>query len=191
MQFSRIYYVIWTNHVSTSLCVPFSSRVLFLCVTVYLSNSNTDSDFDSPSLERESVWNICKWSRAVWLSRLISHTHTPHQHGETRGIRYNAELWRKQTVIRYSDPPNHCVSPSKRPFLRRNILKRTQPNAPTLTRSASVVIASTFCSQNNLIRARKRPNMINRDTTHVNNKYGCLLSRHEVVKFSTMTSARW
>ena len=31
----------------------FLSGVKLSCVTVYLSNSNTDSDFDSPSLERE------------------------------------------------------------------------------------------------------------------------------------------
>ena len=55
----------------------FLSRVLFLCVTVYLSNSNTDSDFDYPSLERERAFEI--YVNDPVLSdclRLISHTHT-------------------------------------------------------------------------------------------------------------------
>ena len=30
MQFSRLYYVIWTYHVSKSLCVPFT-RVILVC----------------------------------------------------------------------------------------------------------------------------------------------------------------
>ena len=42
---------------------------------------------------------------------------------------------------------------------------------------ASVVIASRFCSLNHLIRAKKRPNTINRDTSNVNRIDGCLMAR--------------
>ena len=38
--------------------------------------------------------------------------------------------------------------------------------APVLTRIASGVIVPKFCSLNHVIRAKKRPNTINRDTTH-------------------------
>ena len=68
----------------------FLSRVLFLCVTVYLSNSNTDSDFDYPSLESERAFEIYVNDPVLsdCLVLFHIHTHTPHQHGETRGIRY-------------------------------------------------------------------------------------------------------
>ena len=38
------------------------------------------------------------------------------------------------------------------------------------TVNISVVIAYKFCSLNHVIRAKKRPKTINRDTTHVNNE---------------------
>ena len=63
----------------------FLSRVLFLCVAVYLSNSNTDSDFDSPGLERERAFEIYENDPVMSDCLVLFHIHT-HTHTHTHAI---------------------------------------------------------------------------------------------------------
>ena len=81
----------------------FLSHLLFLCVAVYLSSRLSLSPLYSSSRtvtsttrerERERERERSKYmSNDIVPSNRVSssfaHTHTPHQHGEPRGVRYS------------------------------------------------------------------------------------------------------
>ena len=97
MRLGRLYYVIWTFHV-LSLYIMFLSHLLFLCVAVYLSSRLSLSPLYSSSRTVTSTMRERERSKYMSndlvpsnrVSSSFAHTHTPHQHGEPRGVHYNS-----------------------------------------------------------------------------------------------------
>ena len=123
MRLGRFYYVIWTFHV-LSLYIMFLSHLLFLCVAVYLSPllssltisslfffSNCNFNYERERERSKYMSNDLVPSNRV--SSSFAHTHTPHQHGEPRGVRYTQKHVKQHKSYKSTTTPHFLITISK------------------------------------------------------------------------------